>query len=158
MGELILRPMTPASFDAYVGQSIEGYAQEKVRAGAWPPEGALERSRQDFAKLLPQGPDTPGQRLFDVVLASSREVVGWLWLEVESARDPGCAFIYDIQLDPAYRGRGLGKETLSLADEVARSHGCREIRLHVFGHNETAIALYRKVGYSVVDLVMKKPL
>ena len=58
-----LQPMSPAEFQVYLERSIAEYADDKVKAGNWPQEGALERSRQEFNKYLPQGLDTPANFL-----------------------------------------------------------------------------------------------
>ena len=54
-----LQPMSLAEFQVYLERSVAEYADDKVKAGNWPQEGALERSRQEFNKYLPQGLDTP---------------------------------------------------------------------------------------------------
>ena len=45
------------------------------------------------------------------------------------------------------RGTGLGKRLLINAEERAKSAGALTITLHVFGNNERARAVYRKMGY-----------
>lgn len=43
-------------------------------------------------------------------------------------------------------------------EEVARRMGLQQLGLHVFAHNDGAIALYESLGYSVASLNMLKPL
>lgn len=150
--------MSQEAFTVYLERQIAGYAEMKVKAGAWPSEGALEKARHDFGKFLPEGLATPGQRLFELVVEPTGEVVGQLWLELESKREPGAAFVYDIGVDPAFRGCGFGQEAMMLAEAQARQHGCREMKLMVFGFNVPARTLYEKLGYTTVDLLMRKPL
>ena len=45
------------------------------------------------------------------------------------------------------RGRGVGSALLAAAEDWARTVGVRKIELHVFPHNDAAIALYGRVGY-----------
>jgi ribosomal protein S18 acetylase RimI-like enzyme len=155
---LSVRPMTEAGFASFLDREIPAYAGDKVKSGSWPAEGALEKSRSDFADLLPEGVRTPGQRLLELVLDASGETVGQLWIEVESPRAPGTAFVYLIHVEEAWRRRGLGRRAMALAEEEARRHGCREMRLHVFGFNDAALSLYRSIGYEFVDMLMRKPL
>jgi ribosomal protein S18 acetylase RimI-like enzyme len=155
---IALRAMTEESFAGYLESQIANYAVVKVNAGAWPAEGAEERARHDFGKFLPAGLASPGQSLFDLVSQPAGDVVGKLWLELESQRDPGVAFIYHVAVDPDFQGRGFGAEAMALAEERARRHGCREMRLQVFGDNTVARALYSKAGYTIVDILMRKPL
>jgi ribosomal protein S18 acetylase RimI-like enzyme len=46
-----------------------------------------------------------------------------------------------------FRRRGAGKAMMEGAEEWARSVGIRKLELHVFPHNEPAIALYEGLGY-----------
>ena len=153
---LRLEPMTEERFAAYLEAAIPEYAADKVAAGTWLEEEALQKSREGYGKLLPQGLASPRQFLFDVVQDDSGEAVGLLWIEVDDAKRD--AFIYDVMLDEAYRGRGLGREALRLAEAEASRRGCRTLSLHVFAHNARAWALYEKSGFALVDAVMRKSL
>ncbi|KAB2854509.1 MAG: GNAT family N-acetyltransferase, partial [Anaerolineae bacterium] len=46
---------------------------------------------------------------------------------------------------------------LALEDEVKKV-GLDSIGLHVFGHNQSAYALYQKIGYETTNIVMAKKL
>ena len=48
---------------------------------------------------------------------------------------------------PACRRHGVGSALLTACLAWARAAGAREVVLHVFPHNEAAIALYRKHGF-----------
>jgi ribosomal protein S18 acetylase RimI-like enzyme len=155
---ILLAPMTQAAFDAYIAQCIPGFAQDKVRAGSWPAEEALQKSREAFAKFLPEGRATPGHLLLELIEASTSLVVGNLWLFVDQAARPPRTFIYDIHIDENRQGHGLGRAAMALAEDEARRRGCAVIELHVFGWNRRAISLYEKAGYSYVDMLMSKRL
>ncbi|HEX9049199.1 MAG TPA: GNAT family N-acetyltransferase [Anaeromyxobacter sp.] len=47
------------------------------------------------------------------------------------------------------RGRGIGEALVLACVAWAEGRGAREVVLHVFPHNEAAIALYRKHGFVV---------
>ena len=67
------------------------------------------------------------------------------------ARDshPACFHVADLGLMVAadYRRRGVGRALLEAAVEWARDSGVRKLELHVFPHNEPAIALYESFGF-----------
>ena len=67
------------------------------------------------------------------------------------ARDPHPAseHVADLGLMVAkdHRRRGVGSALMEAAEEWARSAGVRKLELHVFPHNEPAIALYDRLGY-----------
>jgi len=67
------------------------------------------------------------------------------------ARDshPSSAHVADLGLMVAapYRRRGIGTALLAAAEEWARAARVSKLELHVFPHNEPAIALYERCGY-----------
>ena len=149
--------MSEADYARYIARSLPEFADEKVRAGSWAASDALERSTQAYAKLLPEGLSTPGHFIFDLV-GPGGSILGVLWLFIDAKFSPPRAFIYDVMIEQPHRGHGLGKAAMQLAESEARKRGCNLIELHVFAWNETALALYRKIGYGFVDMVMAKPL
>jgi RimJ/RimL family protein N-acetyltransferase len=67
------------------------------------------------------------------------------------ARDPhpASAHVADLGLMVArsHRGRGIGRALLEQAVDWARHAGVSKLELHVFPHNEPAIALYESFGF-----------
>jgi ribosomal-protein-alanine N-acetyltransferase len=61
----------------------------------------------------------------------------------------GCRWgrLYSLVVDPAARGRGLGRILLADAEAQARRAGCRGLRLEVRQDNAAANALYAAAGY-----------
>jgi RimJ/RimL family protein N-acetyltransferase len=68
------------------------------------------------------------------------------------ARDPHPAseHVADVGLmvARAFRRRGAGTALMEEAERWARGAGVRKLELHVFPHNEPAIALYERLGYA----------
>jgi RimJ/RimL family protein N-acetyltransferase len=52
-----------------------------------------------------------------------------------------------LMVAQSYRRRGVGRALLEAAVDWARSHGVSKLELHVFPHNEGAIALYDQFGF-----------
>lgn len=62
----------------------------------------------------------------------------------------GEAQIYNIAVDPASRGRGLGEALMMHMADTARDAGCDVMTLEVRSGNEAAYSLYKKLGFREV--------
>jgi len=155
MATVSLEPMTDDVYSAWRARGVTEYAAENVKSGRWTAEEAIERSEADFQALLPQGTATDGHYLWSVY-ASDGEGVGVLWVATD--RRPGHAFIYDIEMDEARRGEGFGTATLLALEDWCRTNGVSSIGLHVFGHNQGAWRLYKRMGYVETSVQMEKHL
>ena len=58
------------------------------------------------------------------------------------------AFVDEIYLAPAYRGRGIGAQALRLAIDGARAHGAHALHLEVDPDNAAAVRLYQAAGFA----------
>jgi ribosomal protein S18 acetylase RimI-like enzyme len=65
----------------------------------------------------------------------------------DTATDPGNAYIWTIEVLPAFRRMGVGRQLLMRVEESAREAGCAALELHVSVRNEDALALYESVGF-----------
>jgi ribosomal protein S18 acetylase RimI-like enzyme len=153
---VLLRRMSEDEFQAFFARSVPEYAEDKVRAGNWRPEKALERSRQEHLQLLPAGRATPHMHLFTI--ESDGQAVGRLWLSSDPAMAGGNGFIFDLFIEPASRRRGIAAEALRLLEKEASQLGLPGLALHVFGDNLVARHLYEKLGYEITNLNMAKRL
>jgi RimJ/RimL family protein N-acetyltransferase len=125
---------------------------ELAEAVGGEPEGWLIsdtgwRSVADERRYLKALRRYPHAALF-VAEAEEGEVVGRLSL----ARDPhpASAHVADLGLmvAAAWRRRGVGRALLEQAVAWAREAGIRKLELHVFPHNEPALALYERFGFA----------
>ncbi|OGT28604.1 MAG: hypothetical protein A2Z17_03720 [Gammaproteobacteria bacterium RBG_16_66_13] len=151
-----LRAMTEKEFRAFLAQDIETFAAEKVKAGNWAADEALQRSRDAHDSLLPQGLSSPDQRLYTIELDG--EVVGRLWLSTDPKLGARVGFIYDLFVAEPFRRRGIGKQAMSLMEKEALRLGLDGLALHVFGHNAAARSFYEQLGYTITNINMSKPL
>jgi ribosomal protein S18 acetylase RimI-like enzyme len=154
---ITLRPVTPAEFETWNSMVIAGYAAEIAASGALPAEAAKEKARRDHEQALPGGLGTPGHLIFRIVAGG--QPAGWLWLAVPDTHgDPEMAWVYLVEVDEAFRGRGYGRDAMLLAEAEARSRGMRSVGLNVHGSNTAALSLYTSLGYEVTAQQMKKTL
>lgn len=146
---LIVRVATETEVEEFRAAQIVEYASQKVRAGQWPERESLARAERDVRGLLSPGFEARGH----VVLAGLDETgerAGWVWL----GPDPDgseASYLFQITVEPARRGKGLGRGLLAATEEALVRGGARELRLNVFRFNAPALALYRAMGYRVVE-------
>ena len=84
--------------------------------------------------------------IYVAVIESDGEKAGYA--EMRMVR--GEAQIYNIVIDKAFRGKGLGEMLLRHLVDKAKELGCSLITLEVRGGNEAAMELYRKLGFKEV--------
>jgi ribosomal protein S18 acetylase RimI-like enzyme len=153
---LTLRKMTPGEFAAFREKEIRGYAAEQIRAGNWSPEQAESLATQETDRRLPQGADTP-EMLLLLAEDQGEGVVGSVWVALEEEGLDG-AWIYSIEISPAYRGRGYGRALLSAVEDELRRLDVGRVGLNVFGTNSVARRLYESSGYEISSVYMHKRL
>jgi RimJ/RimL family protein N-acetyltransferase len=153
-----LVPMSEATYQAYLEVAVREYAEDKVNAGNWQPEEALERSAQEFRKYLPDGVATKDNTLYDIEDEALGIKVGMIWLGRMMQGTKPAMFIYDFVIDEAHRRKGYGEQALLAAEVQAKALGYDTIALHVFGRNHAARALYEKLGYAITNVNMAKKL
>lgn len=151
-----LVPMTEAEFTPYRARLMQDYAQEHVKAGNWHPSEALQRAEKEFRHLLPDGLATKNQYLFSIQDEATGLKVGMIWFAVDDTRPQPSAFIFDFVIQPEFRRRGFGLQTLQVLEEKVKELGVHGISLRVFGHDKAARALYEKAGYEVTDLLWQR--
>jgi len=153
---LRLRPATRAEFQEWIPRQEAGYAELIAASGALSAQAARVKARQDTARRFTVGLASPGQFVFRVIAGDVP--VGWLWLGVPGPDlDPLMAWVYDIEIDAAFRRRGYGRAAMLLAQDEARARGMTSLGLNVHGQNTEARSLYESLGYQVTSLQMKKP-
>jgi RimJ/RimL family protein N-acetyltransferase len=153
-----LVPMKEATFAAYRESVIAGYADDNVASGRWPAEGALARSRDDFADSLPSGLATPDNYLFEIVDELTSTPVGVLWFAVVVKNGLKSAFVYDVEIKSAFQRMGHAGAAFRALEPLVHSLGLQTIGLHVFKQNASAQALYKSLGYEVTGVNMQKRL
>ena len=145
-------------FAAWRTHSIAAFARDKVEAGTWTSEEADLRAIESFDQLLPVGMNTVGHAIRRVVTAEDHELRGWFWVGPATDSAPGTGWLFDIEIVPTHRGRGLGREVMALVETEARRLGYARIGLHVFAHNPVARQLYESCDYHLTDLCYAKTL
>ncbi|HEY9102676.1 GNAT family N-acetyltransferase [Chitinimonas sp.] len=157
MSAVTLRAMDAASFAAFQAWSTPAYAASNIKSGRWTEAEAPAKAQAQVAQLLPQGRETPNHHFFDVI-DTAGAAVGVLWFALNPGLAGAQAWVYEIMIQPQYRGQGLGRATMQAFEAEARNLGATSLGLNVFGYNEPALALYRSLGFLPTAIQMAKQL
>ncbi|MEU4472900.1 N-acetyltransferase [Micromonospora sp. NPDC023888] len=134
----------------------QGYAEDLVVNRGLTPEAALERSVTQIRESLPAGAATEGT-LLRLGRVDDTEI-GWIWVSLPTSAAPGQAWIHNIEVHPAHRGRGYARRMIQLIEVELAKHKVPELGLNVFGTNAVAIGLYQSLGFEVISQQMAKPI
>ena len=140
-------------FESFLERGIREYAEDHVRNGNWSAEGALERAGKEFESLLPDGINSKHQYIWPIIDEDYNKI-GVLWVQAKDRK----AFVYNFIINEEFRAKGFGKRALIGMDKKLKEMDVESIALHVFGDNITAQELYKKMGYQITGIQMKKVL
>jgi ribosomal protein S18 acetylase RimI-like enzyme len=113
---------------------------------------------QGFAAELAHLPGdyvAPGGRLFVARDAATGEAAGCVALRPFEG-DTG--EVKRLYVRPAFRGTGLGAALAGRVLESAREAGYRRLVLDTLGHMQSAIGLYRKLGFTEIPPYYDNPI
>jgi ribosomal protein S18 acetylase RimI-like enzyme len=150
-----LREKPPAEFAQWWAAMLVGYREELLGSGMSEADADANIERNN-SQLLDGDQLVEGQYVLDVIEDS--ETVGVLWLSDQAPRGQSGWFIYDIVIDEAFRGRGLGRTTMTAGEEFVKAHGGTRLALNVFGPNRVARSLYESMDYQTMAISMFKDL
>ncbi len=153
-----LTPVTEQEFPEILQRSIQGFGQECVAVGRWEESEAYEQAKTIIEGDLPEGLNTPGNLFFHLVETQAQKNVGYLWLEILVKDNLPTVFIADIEIFKNFRRQGYASEAFKAVERLAKEKGIGRVCLHVFKHNEGALALYEKLGFKITGLNMLKNL
>ena len=149
-----IRPMREDEWDAWYDACRDSYARAIEQSGGVPHEEAQKKAVDDMASLLADGLATEGFGFF--VVDVDGQPSGWLWVAERTGMSGPQLWIYEVRVDEAHRGKGLGRALMEYAEDEARRRGLEQIALNVFGGNEVARGLYRSLGYFESAVFMVK--
>jgi len=90
----------------------------------------------------------PGARAFAMICEADGKSVGFALCFYNFSTFLGRRGIYleDLYVQPAYRGRGLGRAVLKAIAQRAKAEGCGRVEWSVLNWNQPAIDFYRSIG------------
>ena len=109
------------------------------------------------------GPRDDLRLLFELAEDSARELDGYIGkglvlvaregdvvvghLQLAEAEAPDELEVKNMAVQESHQGRGIGRALMEAAIARARERGCARVQLDVNERNETALSLYRSLGF-----------
>jgi len=142
-----VREVRPDDVPAVVGlvRELADYERE--------PASCLLTADQLHTALFGTGPASAGPALFGHVAEINGEVVGCaLWfLSFSTWRGVHGIHLEDLYVQPAHRGRGLGRALLTRLAALCVERGYGRLEWSVLDWNEPSIRFYRGIGAVSMD-------
>ena len=138
MGDVVIRPITLRDIEAFshVTGAVMRERQYMAFLDAFPIDEAAAFVARNLRLGNPQ-----------LVADDGGTVVGWCDIRRETIPVYAHCGHLGMGLLPDYRGRGIGERLIRASIDAARAAGFERIELSVYGRNDRAAALYRKVGF-----------
>ena len=118
----------------------------------------LEEVRKALALRLHELLTHRGNEFYVAEVEGSPGMAGYVWFGISQRPFSGLkvGWIFDVQVLPAHRGKGIGEALMRHALEVSRKRGFGETGLMVRANNRTAFSLYEKLGFQPEHILMTK--
>ncbi len=109
-------------------------------------EDALER---DDLFVLEADGIIAGTVIFNQIQVDSYKTAEWQY----EVADSEVMVMHTLVIDPAQKGKGLGKEAALFYEKYALQNGCHYLRIDTNAKNTAARAFYKKLGYKEIGIV-----
>lgn len=121
---------------------------------------ATPRTEQGYASFL--GTQLDKTNVVMLVAERDADVIGYSYAGVEgydymSLRGPA-GVLYDIVVDPAHRGRGVGRLLLDATLHALAAHGAPRVLLSTAEQNASAQRLFARAGFRRTMIEMTREL
>jgi ribosomal protein S18 acetylase RimI-like enzyme len=153
-----LRPLRDNEVRGFIGGLHDEYVRGLVEDASMTKKEAEKKATIDHAALFPGGSPQPDHHLYFVEDEAGEPVGHLFWAKRTAPDSTSRAFLYQIQIDEPFRGRGFGREAMELLEGEVRAHGLPGIDLNVWGGNDLARSLYSKLGFAERAVFMSKEL
>jgi ribosomal protein S18 acetylase RimI-like enzyme len=117
-----------------------------------------QEAKKSFARVMDALLRKKGTEVYVAVLGGGPKIAGYVWLGVSDRpfSEMKVGWIYDIQVVPSERGKGVGEALLRHALEASKRKGFVVAGLMVRANNKAAYSLYEKLGFYPEYVVMSR--
>jgi ribosomal protein S18 acetylase RimI-like enzyme len=114
-----------------------------------------ELTRAAYAKWVPLIGREPKPMTADYAEAVAKHRFDLLYVEgtlaalIETIRETDHLLVENVAVSPSFQGRGLGRQLMAHAEQLATASGFGEVRLYTNQRFVENIELYRRLGYRI---------
>ena len=138
---MVIRKLQKTDFDTVLSMMLVFYASDALLVH--PSQEVLRKTLTDALA------DTPYLEAFGFEENGVLAGYGMVAMSYSTEAGGRCAWIEDIYIEPAYRGKGFGTRFLAFVKERYEGQVART-RLEAEPENERAMAVYRKAGFEIL--------
>jgi ribosomal protein S18 acetylase RimI-like enzyme len=138
---MVIRKLQKTDFDTVLSMMLVFYASDALLVH--PSEEVLRKTLTDALA------DTPYLEAFGFEENGVLTGYGMVAMSYSTEAGGRCAWIEDIYIEPAYRGKGFGTSFLTFVKKRYGGQVAR-IRLEAEPENERAMAVYRNAGFEIL--------
>lgn len=144
-----------ARYDEWLSQVIFRFARESdLRLIEW--DGEYSEYRNVYADVFNRA--KAGLALMWLAEYPGWEPIGQVFVQLKTndqntANGITRAYVHSFRVREAWRGRGLGKRLMNVAETDLLGRGFREVTLNVARDNEGALRLYQRLGYKIIKKI-----
>ncbi|QOL14195.1 GNAT family N-acetyltransferase [Dickeya dianthicola] len=151
---LVLTECTENDIGAYRNIFVEEYENDLIRNHHLSQSEANKKAIDVFNSSFSDNQPEKNNSLLRITKKLNDEPchVGYIWL-LYSPKEQS-AFIMDFYVSQAYRNKKIGYEAMSYLISMLEHSNMTTIKLRVEPDNQTAIGLYKKVGFDITGINM----
>lgn len=132
------------NWDLWKESEIENF--KLIHNGKYIPQELLDQRKRDTKQML------SSEYSYIKVLAVDNEKIGIIMAAIDN---DNIGFIYSIYVKDDHRKKGYGTLLMNQALSFLKSKKTTKILLNVGSDNESAISLYKKIGFRTTQLSME---
>ena len=141
--------MSASEYSFIRSQMVEELAKTKVETGDAAEGDAKASAEEEQDGILLDGVGTTDHWL-NSLKTETGELIGYSWFGKVEREYGIVAFIFDVNIYPAYQGRGHGHRLMNEIEKEAQRNGFKKMELYVLNSNTAAKTLYAKAGYQII--------
>lgn len=148
MSNVIIRPVTKDDAEAFFALRLEALQTNPEAFGANYEDSIQKWTAETYGAA--RIPDEGGDKIIFCAESDDELVAMMGFIREPYPKEKHIGIIWGVFTKPSARGQGIGKKILqAIIDHAHNCEGLAQITLSVVTENQAAIALYKKMGFTI---------